>query len=342
MFEMTNNLLMQYLAILGGCKDNPASMSEHERQMLQNFQGFGNYKEILNPINPLFQRGGDGESLLRSIYPDRHAEVLRQLKASTLSSFFTPPAVVNALAQSLREVFTTYGIRPRTFLDPSAGTGAFLNVAPPDCTKMLVEKDIVTADLLQLLTFRDPTVKVLNAPFETICPALNGTAIKESFDLIASNIPFGNYSVYDSAFQKRGGIYRQSMKRIHTYYFTKSLDLLADKGILAFITTRAICDTADLQPLRQHIADQADLLSAIRLPDNLFKCGVGTDLLIFRKDESKTQLSKRDNIFINSQLFPTELTAETEGHALATEIKPGTDPYGRPAIRYLWKSSKAV
>lgn len=317
--------MLKTLRLLREYKHQPWTLSDKAKEQLRQFQGFGNHKDFLSPLSELSK---EVNAIVAETYPDNTAEVMRQLRSSTLSSFYTPQVVVEAMSEALNETFDRYNFHPQTFLDPSAGTGAFLSLAPEKCKKYLVEKDIVTADILHMLTRDNPTVAVKNIPFETISNYMD----HPSFDLIASNIPFGNYQVFDLTFHQKGGVYRESLQRIHNYYFVKSAELLNDNGILAFITTRAVCDTESNKPIRKHLVKSLDLVSAVRLPDNLFKCGVGTDLLIFRKDKSKTKAKAKDKLFVNGTLFESE-----SGHILATETKETTDRFGKPSVIHLWK-----
>lgn len=330
--------IIKALKVLQQYKQQPhVSLTDEQLQSLRDFPGFGHNKDILllgSDVEPEIVRLI--AQLLANIYPDTYDIVIRQVTASTLSAFYTPPQIVSAIAEAIAET----GVQINSFLDPSAGVGAFLPVAPPHAEKILFEKDILTADILRILTAHDPTVTVHSVPFENI-----GKLMQRKFDLIASNIPFGNYRVFDSSFHKAGGALRMSQNRIHNYFFAKAATLLNEGGILAFITTQATCDTPDNLFLRQHLVQSMHLMSAVRLPHNLFDCGVGTDLLIFQKDSNKTTQSLREQQFTSlteeegvtiSSLF----AYDGVGHILATDGRVAKDRYGKLYKRFIFNSEK--
>ena len=124
-----------------------------------------------------------------------------------------------------------------TFLEPSAGIGGFLPVAMPGTRSYAFEKDCLTGLILLLLYDEATTV---TAGFEMIA---DQHLEHGSFDVIASNIPFGNFRVFDAEMWKKGGIYEQSAKTIHNYFFVKAMELLNEGGLLAFVAPRGIADT---------------------------------------------------------------------------------------------------
>jgi len=124
----------------------------------------------------------------------------------------------------------------------------------------------------------------------------------ETFDVIASNIPFGNFRVFDADMWRKEGLYEQSAKIIHHYFFVKAMELLNEGGILAFVTTRGTADTTGNKFVRDYLVNHANLITALRLPDRLFmRTGgieVGSDLLIFQKNTRKAALSQRERLFL--------------------------------------------
>ena len=127
-----------------------------------------------------------------------------------------------------------------------------------------IEKDIITGLVLSLLHDEATTV---TGGFE----AIDRQELEHrKFDVIASNIPFGNFRVFDTDFWKKGGIYEQATKTIHNYFFVKAMELLNEGGLLAFVTSRGVADTPGSKFVREYLVSHADLISAVRLPDTLF------------------------------------------------------------------------
>lgn len=206
---------------------------------------------------------------------------IESIKTSVLTAFYTPAFIINAVARQIQVTFKTHGLTMRIFLEPSAGIGGFLPVAMNNTKSYAFEKDTLTGIILSLLN--DDT-KTYTTGFESIGEQrLEHT----SFDVIASNIPFGNFRVFDADLWKKGGIHEQSTKTIHNYFFVKAMELLNEGGLLAFVTSRGIADTPGNKFVREYLVNNANLISAVRLPDNIFMqtggIEVGSDLLIFQR-----------------------------------------------------------
>lgn len=167
--------------------------------------------------------------------------LVESIKASVLTAFYTPQFIVEAVARQIHDTFQQNGLQMRSLLEPSAGIGGFLPVAMSDTHSYAFEKDCITGLILSFLHDDTDTV---TAGFETI-----GEQDFEhsKFDVIVSNIPFGNFKVFDADLWKKGGIYEQATKTIHNYFFIKAMDLLNEGGLLAFITSRGVADTPGQQ-----------------------------------------------------------------------------------------------
>ena len=206
----------------------------------------------------------------------------------------------------------------------------------PQAEVMAFEKDLLTGKMLGHLY---PEQKIRTEGFEKIeKPFLN------RFDLAISNIPFGDIAVFDPEFENGSTFRRIAARKVHTYFFLKGLDAVRDGGIVAFITSRGVLDTEGNGGTRYMMTRKADLLSAIRLPNNLFtenaNTEVGCDLIVLQKNEGKEELSEEDrkfgdvvknnhtNIVTNGYLF------DHPEHIIHTDAKRDTDPYGKPAIVY--------
>ena len=195
--------------------------------------------------------------------PMRH-NVIEGIKASVLTAFYTPKFLVDTVVRQIHATFSENGLKMRSFLEPSAGIGGFLPIAMSGTYDYAIEKDLISGMILSLLHENTLT---RTAAFETI-----GEQGFEhtTFDVIASNIPFGNFRVFDAELWKKGGMYEQATKTIHNYFFVKAMELLNEGGLLAFITSRGIADTPGNKFVREYLVNHADLISAIRLPDMLF------------------------------------------------------------------------
>lgn len=161
------------------------------------------------------------------------------------------------------------------------------------------EKDCLTGLILSLLCSEATTV---TAGFETIA---DQHLEHESFDVIASNIPFGNFRVFDAEMWKKGGMYEQSAKTIHNYFFVKAMELLNEGGLLAFVAPEGIADTPGNKFVREYLVNHADLITALRLPDTLFMqtsgIEVGSDLLIFQSTAARRRSRYGEDVFAGLQ-----------------------------------------
>lgn len=236
-----------------------------EKETLSQYSGFGGIKEVLN-IGTDKPVSGDMEEPIRRLQEliDTYPYFTEAMKASVLTAFYTPKFLIDVVAKQIHATFKDNELQMRSFLEPSAGIGGFLPVAMSDTCGYAIEKDPVSGLILSLLN--DNTV-TRTAGFETI----DEQGFEHTkFDVIASNIPFGNFRVFDAELWKKGGIYEQATKTIHNYFFVKALELLNEGGLLAFVTSRGVADTPSNKFVREYLVNHADLISAIRMPDTLF------------------------------------------------------------------------
>ena len=276
-----------------------------EKEILSRYSGFGGIKEVLN-IGTDKPIGGDMQEPIQRLQelinayphftePMRH-NVIEGIKASVLTAFYTPKFLVDAVVRQIHATFSENGLKMRSFLEPSAGIGGFLPIAMSGTYDYAIEKDLISGMILSLLHENTLT---RTTGFE----AIGEQGFEHTtFDVIASNIPFGNFRVFDAELWKKGGMYEQATKTIHNYFFVKAMELLNEGGLLAFITSRGIADTPGNKFVREYLVNHADLISAIRLPDMLFMqtsgIEVGSDLLIFQKHTRKAALSQREQLFL--------------------------------------------
>jgi len=325
-----------------------------EAGILAAYSGFGGIKAVLSPFGKLtdilrwtqadrelFPLITELHNVLRDGAADEreYRRLVESVKASTFTAFYTPPAIVNAVASSLGE----HGVSPGHFLDPSSGTGNFVSAFRPQChsasgnTPEIVayEKDLLTGRILARL---HPEAQVNIKGFEELPPHRNGY-----FDVVSSNIPFGDIRVFDPSFDN-GTARRFALNSLHNYFFAKGLDAVREGGVLAFITSQGVMNSAMAYPVRQYLMNRSRLLSAVRLPNNLFTdyagTEVGSDLIILQKDTlSQREYTSLERSFVevgtqadgttqNEYFEHTAAIVHTRGHV-------GTDPYGKPARIYL-------
>ncbi len=279
--------------------------TQEEKQVLAQYSGFGGVKEVLAigtqvPIpEELAEQMNRLQEALNAFVQGSKADYnlfLDSIKSSVLTAFYTPKFIIDTMASQIHATFRENGLQMRSFLEPSAGIGGFLPVAMDGTHRYAIENDIITGLILSLLHDEATTV---TGGFETID---RQELEHRKFDVIASNIPFGNFRVFDAEFWKMGGIYEQAAKTIHNYFFFKAMELLSEGGLLAFVTSRGVADTPGNKFVREYLVSHADLISAVRLPDTLFMqtsgIEVGSDLLIFQKHTNKASLSLREKAFL--------------------------------------------
>ena len=324
--------------------------TERERVLLGRYCGFGGLKCILNPARELTDAVHWAKSDLELFAPTvelhrlirensrddmEYRRYVDSLKASVLTAFYTPQAIADTIADVLHD----RKVRPRLVLEPSAGMGAFISPVlsnNPQAEVMAFEKDLLTGKLLGCLY---PQQKIRTEGFEKIeKPFLN------HFDLAIYNIPFGDFGVFDAEFSRSASFGRRSaQKTIHDYFFLKGLDAVRDGGIVAFVTSQGVLNSSRVS-VRNEMFSKANLVSAIRLPNNLFTDNAGTeagsDLIILQKDLQKKGLTQEERVLTiiqtehNGGLTDNAYFAYHTERIIHTEAKRGTDPYGKPAMVY--------
>lgn len=217
--------------------------------------------------------------------------------ASALNAHYTTLAIIRAIYDALDHL--GIGSLPNLrVIEPAAGIGHFFGAMPAHLAvkseRAAIEIDSITARILQYLY---PNAKVFNQGFEeTALPS-------DYFDLIVSNVPFGNLAVHDPQIKQR-----HLKAAIHDYYFARSLKLVKPGGIIAFITSRYTLDKSN-SSVRRHIAEHAELLAAARLPETAFRQNAGTevvtDVLILRKRERPVLIDDKLS-WIETNVFPNE------------------------------------
>ena len=318
-----------------------------EREILAKYSGFGGIKAILNPADKPedIERWSKSEVELFPLVQELH-EVLREssptpevykryvssLKSSILTAFYTPKPVIDALADALKDS----GITPTRFLEPSAGTGAFISSfkeTAPEAKVTGFEKDLLTGKILSHLY---PDDKVRIEGYEK----MEGR-YSQHFDVIASNIPFGDVSVFDPLLSNHEiPAVKQSTQAIHNYFFVKSVMSAREGGLIAFITSQGVLNSEQNKPIREYLMNSCDVVSAIRLPNNLFSdhagTDVGSDLIVLQRNNKNIVPSQRQQDFIESRKLSNGISINNLfrdfNRVVQTRSKIDTDPYGKPAI----------
>lgn len=320
-----------------------------ERLLLERYCGFGGLKCILNPARELADAVHWAKSDLELFAPtvelhrlirenskneSEYKQLMDSLKQSVLTAFYTPSAVTEALTDVLKE----HQIIPEKMLEPSAGIGAFVDSVldnNPKADIMAFEKDLLTGKILRHL---HPEQKVRIEGFEKIEKPFN-----DYFDLAISNIPFGDVAVFDPSYTAMKGMRALVTRRIHNYFFVKALDTVRDGGLVAFITSQGVLNAKNNSAARFMMLYHADLVSAIRLPNNLFtenaNTEVGSDLIILQKNSQKESLRGDDNlldtVYNDENRIPTNnYFLEHPERIIHTTAKLDTDPFGKPAMIY--------
>ena len=348
---MRDNIEAIRLALHLGVAGRTAQTPE-EREVLRKYAGFGGLKCILNDANELSDAAKWSKSDIELFLPTvelrrlihdyskddkEFAQYMDSLKTSVLTAFYTPLPVVDALSDALKYS----GVEVKSFLEPSAGQGAFIdsflrNDRYPGTEVLAYEKDLLTGKILSAL---HPSILTRIEGFEKIERDFNGY-----FDVAASNIPFGDFAVADPAYAVSKEIaYRQATKTIHNYFFLKALDQVREGGLVAFIASQGVMNAAS-PFVRMELVKRADLVAALRLPNNTFSDNAGTDagsdLIILQKHTGKKALSADEEFFIQSvvdrgtKVPGNKFFQAFQQNVICTDAKVGTDQYGKPAIVY--------
>ena len=322
-----------------------------ERQSMMQYSGFGGLKFVLNPIaneidinnwrkteHDLFPITQELHQLLKENSEDekQYRRYIDSMKSSVLTAFYTPPQVIDAISATLRES----GLNIDKFLEPSAGIGSFIQSFSENQSANVTayEKDLLTGKILKQL-YPESNIRV--SGFEEI-----SEKEQNSYDVVASNIPFGDTSVFDLSYSRSKDTAKvQAARSIHNYFFLKGADMLREGGLLAYITSQGILNSPKNEPIRRVLMQDNNLVSVVRLPNNLFTeyagTEVGSDLIILQKNTAKQNLTEAEELFCQSR----QTEYNTPGNALFqdstrivhTDRKLDTDPYGQPALIYTHK-----
>ena len=260
-----------------------------EQQLLSQYVGWGGLADAFDPNKDGWAK--EYTELKGLLSEDEYAAA----RSSTLNAHYTSPVVIRSIYDAVEKM----GFRSGNILEPSMGVGNFFGMLPDamqDSRLYGVELDSITGRIAQKLY---PQADITVAGFET-------TDRRDFYDLAVGNVPFGNYKVADKAYNKLGF-------SIHNYFFAKAIDQVRPGGVVAFVTSRYTMDSKE-STARKHMAERADLLGAIRLPNNAFRANAGTDVvsdIIFLQKRDRpadiepewAQLGKTEDGFVINQYF---------------------------------------
>ena len=275
-----------------------------EQQVLSQYVGWGGLSDAFDPSKDNWAK--EYAELKNLLSEDEYTAA----RSSTLNAHYTSPVVIRSIYEAVEKM----GFKSGNILEPSMGVGNFFGMLPDtmaDSRLYGVELDSITGRIAKKLY---PQADITVAGFET-------TDRQDFYDLAIGNVPFGQYKVNDKAYNKLGF-------NIHNYFFAKAIDQVRPGGVVAFVTSRYTMDSKD-STARKHMAERADLLGAIRLPNNAFRANAGTDVvsdIIFLQKRDRpadiepdwVQLGKTEDGFAINQYFVDhpemvlgELTAES-------------------------------
>lgn len=263
--------------------------SAEEQEVLAQYVGWGGLADAFDPDKSGWVK--EYAELKELLSEDEYAAA----RSSVLNAHYTSPTVIRAIYDAVEQM----GFKSGNILEPSMGVGNFFGMLPTtmqDSRLYGVELDSITGRIAKKLY---PQADITVAGFET-------TDRRDFYDLAVGNVPFGQYKVNDKAYNKLGF-------SIHNYFFAKAIDQVRPGGIVAFVTSRYTMDSKD-STARKHMAERADLLGAIRLPNNAFRANAGTDVvsdIIFLQKRDRpidhepdwVQLGKTEDGFAINQYF---------------------------------------
>ena len=258
------------IKLLKKLEDKNRLANKEEQEILASYVGWGGLPDVFDESK---DNWSEEYNELKEILTD---EEYKSARASTLTAFYTPPVVINAIYDTLKNM----GVEQANILEPSCGTGNFLGMLPQEMqsSKLYgVELDSISGKIAKQL-YQKANIKVQGYEKADLPDSF--------FDIAIGNVPFGDFKVNDKRYDKNNFL-------IHDYFFAKTLDKVRPGGVIAFITSKGTMDKASPE-VRKYLAQRADLLGAIRLPDNTFTKNAGTkvtsDIIFLQKRENLTDI----------------------------------------------------
>ncbi len=261
---------IEAIKLLHKLEDENRLANSEEQNILSKYVGWGGLPDVFDESK---DNWSEEYNELKEILTD---EEYKSARASTLTAFYTPPVVINAIYYTLKNM----GVEQANILEPSCGTGNFLGMLPQEMqsSKLYgIELDSISGKIAKQL-YPKANIKVQGYEKADLPDSF--------FDIAIGNVPFGDFKVNDKRYDKNNFL-------IHDYFFAKTLDKVRPGGVIAFITSKGTMDKASPE-VRKYLAQRADLLGAIRLPDNTFTKNAGTkvtsDIIFLQKRENLTDI----------------------------------------------------
>lgn len=261
---------IEAIKLLHKLEDENRLANKEEQEILSKYVGWGGLPDVFDENKDNWSKEYNE---LKEILTD---DEYKSARASTLTAFYTPPIVINAIYNALKNM----GVEQANILEPSCGTGNFLGMLPHEMqsSKLYgVELDSISGKIAKQL-YQKANIKVQGYEKADLPDSF--------FDIAIGNVPFGDFKVNDKRYDKNNFL-------IHDYFFAKTLDKVRPGGVIAFITSKGTMDKASPE-VRKYLAQRADLLGAIRLPDNTFTKNAGTkvtsDIIFLQKRENLTDI----------------------------------------------------
>lgn len=266
--KFNNNV--EAIRVLKKCEEENRFATLQEQEILSKYVGWGGLPQVFDEKDSFWS---NEYSILKNLFDEKEYS---QARESTLTAFYTPPVVIRSMYKALENM----GLKTGNILEPSCGVGNFIGMLPDsleDCKLYGVELDSISGRIARQL-YQKSTVAV---------QGYEDTNLPNSFfDVAVGNVPFGDFKVLDKKYDKHKFL-------IHDYFFAKTLDKVRPGGVIAFITSKGTLDKEN-PSVRKYIAQRADLLGAIRLPNNTFKANAGTevtsDIIFLQKRDSITDI----------------------------------------------------
>lgn len=266
--KFNNNV--EAIRVLKKCEEENRFATPQEQEILSKYVGWGGLPQAFDEKDSSWS---NEYSILKNLLDEKEYS---QARESTLTAFYTPPVVIRSMYKALENM----GLKTGNILEPSCGVGNFIGMLPnslEDCKLYGVELDSISGRIARQL-YQKSTVAV---------QGYEDTNLPNSFfDVAVGNVPFGDFKVLDKKYDKHKFL-------IHDYFFAKTLDKVRPGGVIAFITSKGTLDKEN-PSVRKYIAQRADLLGAIRLPNNTFKANAGTevtsDIIFLQKRDSITDI----------------------------------------------------
>lgn len=266
--KFNNNV--EAIRVLKKCEEENRFATPQEQEILSKYVGWGGLPQAFDEKDSSWS---NEYSILKNLLDEKEHS---QARESTLTAFYTPPVVIRSMYKALENM----GLKTGNILEPSCGVGNFIGMLPDsleDCKLYGVELDSISGRIARQL-YQKSTVAV---------QGYEDTNLPNSFfDVAVGNVPFGDFKVLDKKYDKHKFL-------IHDYFFAKTLDKVRPGGVIAFITSKGTLDKEN-PSVRKYIAQRADLLGAIRLPNNTFKANAGTevtsDIIFLQKRDSITDI----------------------------------------------------